>query len=252
MKTPGSLVVGATVNGSAALVMRATRVGADTTLAQILAIVERAQTEKAPVQRLADQVSAIFVPSILLIAAATFVAWLVTGHALVASMVPAVAVLVVACPCALGLATPVAVMVATGRGAELGLLIRGGESLERIHALRTIVFDKTGTLTQGAPQSHSSRRDEQAGGARRGRCCWQGRSSRRRSIRSHEPSSRARRAGVRWHAPMPSRQSREGVSPAASTGRRSPWDRSCGCVDGEWSRTALSATPPRWPRRLER
>ena len=152
MKAPGSPAVGATVNGNAALVVCATRVGSETTLAHILAIVERAQTEKAPVQRLADRVSAIFVPAILLIAAITFAAWVLTGHALVASMVPAVAVLVVACPCALGLATPVAVMVATGRGAELGLLIRGGESLERIQALRTIVFDKTGTLTQGAPQ----------------------------------------------------------------------------------------------------
>ncbi len=152
LKTPGSAAVGATVNGNAALVLRATRVGSATILAHILGIVERAQTEKAPVQRLADRVSAIFVPAILLIAAATFVAWALTGHTLVTSMVPAVAVLVVACPCALGLATPVAVMVATGRGAELGLLIRGGESLERIHALRTIVFDKTGTLTQGMPQ----------------------------------------------------------------------------------------------------
>jgi len=152
VKRPGNQAIGATVNGTSALVIRVTRVGSETTLAHILAIVERAQTEKAPVQRLADQVSAIFVPAILLIAAATFVGWMLSGHSFVVSMIPAVAVLVVACPCALGLATPVAVMVGTGRGAELGLLIRGGESLERIHALRAIVFDKTGTLTEGSPK----------------------------------------------------------------------------------------------------
>src|ERR1019366_7102153 len=107
---------------------------------------------KAPAQRLADQVSAIFVPVILVAALATFLGWMLTGHGLVAAMVPAVGVLVVACPCALGLATPVAVMVGTGRGAEMGLLIRGGEALERIRALRVVVFDKTGTLTVGAPR----------------------------------------------------------------------------------------------------
>ena len=119
MKRPGNQAIGATVNGNSALVIRVTRVGSETTLAHILAIVERAQTEKAPVQRLADQVSAIFVPSILVTAALTFVGWMLTGHSFVTSMIPAVAVLVVACPCALGLATPVAGMVGTGRGAEL-------------------------------------------------------------------------------------------------------------------------------------
>src|ERR1035441_3316104 len=148
---PGDDVVGATVNGTVPLVLRVTKVGAETVLAQILALVERAQTEKAPAQRLADRVSAIFVPVILVAALATFLGWMLTGHGLVAAMVPAVAVLVVACPCALGLATPVAVMVGTGRGAEMGLLIRGGEALERIRALRVVVFDKTGTLTVGKP-----------------------------------------------------------------------------------------------------
>jgi Cu+-exporting ATPase len=150
-KHPGDDVVGATVNGTVPLVLRVTKVGAETVLAQILALVERAQTEKAPVQRLADRVSAIFVPIILVAALATFLGWMLTGHGFVAAMVPAVAVLVVACPCALGLATPVAVMVGTGRGAEMGLLIRGGEALERIRALRVVVFDKTGTLTVGKP-----------------------------------------------------------------------------------------------------
>jgi Cu+-exporting ATPase len=150
-KHPGDDVVGATVNGTVPLVLRVTKVGAETVLAQILTLVERAQTEKAPAQRLADRVSAGFVPVILLAAVATFAGWMLSGHGFVAAMVPAVAVLVVACPCALGLATPVAVMVGTGRGAEMGLLIRGGEALERIRALRTVVFDKTGTLTAGTP-----------------------------------------------------------------------------------------------------
>ncbi len=150
-KRRGDDAVGATINGTVPLVLRVTRVGADTVLSQILTLVERAQTEKAPVQRLADRVSAVFVPAILLAALATFAGWMLSGHGFVNAMVPAVAVLVVACPCALGLATPVAVMVGTGRGAEMGLLIRGGEALERIRALRAVVFDKTGTLTLGTP-----------------------------------------------------------------------------------------------------
>jgi Cu+-exporting ATPase len=150
-KRPGDDIVGATINSTVPIVVRVTKVGAETVLAQILALVERAQTEKAPAQRLADRVSAVFVPAILLAAVATFAGWMLSGHGFVAAMVPAVAVLVVACPCALGLATPVAVMVGTGRGAELGLLIRGGEALERIRSLRAVVFDKTGTLTVGAP-----------------------------------------------------------------------------------------------------
>jgi heavy metal translocating P-type ATPase len=151
-KHPGDDAVGATVNTTVPLVIRVTKVGSETVLSQILALVERAQTEKAPAQRLADRVSGVFVPTILLIALATFTGWALTGHGLVAAMVPAVAVLVVACPCAMGLATPVAIMVGTGRGAEMGLLIRGGEALERIRALRVVVFDKTGTLTVGVPQ----------------------------------------------------------------------------------------------------
>jgi Cu+-exporting ATPase len=150
-KKAGDALVGATVNGTVPLVLRVTTVGAETVLSQILTLVERAQTEKAPVQRLADRVSSVFVPVILLAALATFAGWMLSGHSFIAAMVPAVAVLVVACPCALGLATPVAVMVGTGRGAEMGLLIRGGEALERIRALRAVVFDKTGTLTVGSP-----------------------------------------------------------------------------------------------------
>jgi heavy metal translocating P-type ATPase len=144
-------VVGATVNGESALRVRVTRTGAESVLGQVMRMVERAQTEKAPVQRVADRISSVFVPAILLLSLATFAGWLLTGHTFVEAMIPAVATLVVACPCALGLATPVAVMVGTGRGAEHGLLIRGGESLERVHGMRAIVLDKTGTLTIGRP-----------------------------------------------------------------------------------------------------
>ena len=151
-KAPGEEVTGGTVNGLAPLTVRVTRTGAETTLARITALVERAQLGKSKAQRLADQVSSVFVPVILLGAALTFLGWFATGHALVTSLIPAVAVLVVACPCALGLATPVAVMVGTGRGAELGLLISGAQVLEQVRDLGVVVVDKTGTLTLGRPE----------------------------------------------------------------------------------------------------
>src|SRR5258707_11370471 len=116
-----------------------------------MALVDAAQKEKSNAQRLADRISSVFVPVILVIAALTLAGWLLSGSGVVAALITAVAVLVVACPCALGLATPVAVMAGTRRGAQLGLLIRGGESLERIHGLTTVVLDKTGTLTAGHP-----------------------------------------------------------------------------------------------------
>ena len=150
-KGEGAELIGGTVNGGSPLRMRVGRTGEETVLAQIVRLVERAQAEKPPVQRLADRVSAVFVPSILALAAGTFAVWALTGHGLVAAMIPAVATVVVACPCALGLATPVAVMVSSGRGAELGLLIRGGETLETVHRLGAVVLDKTGTLTEGHP-----------------------------------------------------------------------------------------------------
>jgi len=150
-KRGGDEVIGATVNGASALRVRVTRTGESTVLASIMRLVERAQAEKAPAQRLADRVSAVFVPVILVLAALTYAGWLLTGHDAVTSLIPAVAVLVIACPCALGLATPAAIMVASGRGAELGLLVSGGEALERVHALRAVVLDKTGTLTTGRP-----------------------------------------------------------------------------------------------------
>jgi Cu+-exporting ATPase len=167
-KSEGDPLIGATVNQSGLLTMRATKVGADTVLANIIRLVEQAQGSKAPIQRLADRIASVFVPSVLVIAALTFIGWtvvgsLVTGVATSGTMggantpwivvlVAAVAVLVVACTCALGLATPTAIMVGTGRGAEQGILIKGGESLERIQAVQAVLLDKTGTITRGKPE----------------------------------------------------------------------------------------------------
>jgi P-type Cu+ transporter len=146
---PGDEVVGATINVSGRLVVRATRVGADTTLAQIARLVAQAQTGKAPVQRLADRVSAVFVPVVMAISVATLAGWLLATGDPAAAFTAAVAVLIIACPCALGLATPTALMVGTGRGAQLGILIGGPEVLERTREVTTIVLDKTGTVTEG-------------------------------------------------------------------------------------------------------
>ena len=146
---PGDPVVGATVNAGGRLVVTATRVGADTQLAQMAKLVEDAQSGKAQIQRLADRVSAVFVPIVILIALGTLVTWLATGHTATAAFTAAVAVLVIACPCALGLATPTALLVGTGRGAQLGILIKGPEVLESTRVIDTIVLDKTGTVTTG-------------------------------------------------------------------------------------------------------
>jgi Cu+-exporting ATPase len=153
-KTPGAEVIGGTINRTGAFRFRATRVGADTTLAQIIRLVEEAQGSKAPIQRLADRVAAYFVPAVIVVALATGAIWLAVGPqpALTYALSNFVAVLIIACPCALGLATPTAIMVGTGRGAEAGILIRGGEALEVAHRVSAVVLDKTGTLTRGAPQ----------------------------------------------------------------------------------------------------
>ena len=145
----GDAVVGATVNAGGRLVVRATRVGADTQLAQMARLVEDAQNGKAQVQRLADRISGIFVPIVILLAAATLGFWIGTGGGLAIAFTAAVAVLIIACPCALGLATPTALMVGTGRGAQLGILIKGPEVLESTRSVDTIVLDKTGTVTTG-------------------------------------------------------------------------------------------------------
>jgi cation-transporting ATPase V len=148
-KAVGDAVTGATVNASGVLTVRAIRVGAETALAQIVRLVEDAQATKGNIQRLADRVAGIFVPIVIAIALATFAGWTLLAEDPQAGLVAAVAVLIIACPCALGLATPVAIMVGTGRGAELGVLIKGVEVLERTRRITTVVFDKTGTLTRG-------------------------------------------------------------------------------------------------------
>ncbi len=147
---PGSDVTGATINAGGRLVVRATRVGSETALAQIGRLVERAQSGKAPMQRLVDRVSSIFVPVVIVVAAVTLVAWLAVSGDVDDALTAAVAVLIVACPCALGLATPTALLVGTGRGAQLGILIKGPEVLESTRRVDTVVLDKTGTVTSGA------------------------------------------------------------------------------------------------------
>jgi P-type Cu+ transporter len=146
---PGSEVAGATVNSHGRLVVSATRVGADTALAQIARLVDAAQSGKAPVQRLADRVSAVFVPVVIALSLLTLAGWLLAGASSATAFTAAVAVLIIACPCALGLATPTALMVGTGRGAELGVVIKGPEILEQTRRVDTIVLDKTGTVTEG-------------------------------------------------------------------------------------------------------
>ena len=146
---PGDEVTGATINTGGHLVVRATRVGEDTRLAQIGRLVAAAQTGKAPVQRLADRISAVFVPIVLVLAAGTLAVWLLSGASAQTAFTAAVAVLIIACPCALGLATPTALLVGTGRGAQLGVLIKGPEILEQTRAVDTVVLDKTGTVTEG-------------------------------------------------------------------------------------------------------
>jgi Cu+-exporting ATPase len=153
-KTAGDQVIGATVNQTGAFKMTATAVGRDTMLSQIVKLVQDAQASKAPIQRLADLVSSYFVPAVVFIAIATFVTWFVVGPApaLTLALVAGVSVLIIACPCALGLATPLSIMVGTGKGAEHGILVRSAEALETAHKLHTLVLDKTGTITKGTPE----------------------------------------------------------------------------------------------------
>ncbi len=151
-KAVGDSVIAASINTSGAFVLEATKVGSDTTLAQMIALVEEAGASKAPIAKLADKVAGVFVPVVMTIAAVTAAAWLLTGHGVEKALTSGVAVLVISCPCALGLATPVAIMVGTGKGAENGILIKSAESLETLHKVDTVVLDKTGTLTEGKPQ----------------------------------------------------------------------------------------------------
>jgi Cu+-exporting ATPase len=153
-KTPGNRLVGATVNGTGSLVMRAERVGSDTLLARIVRLVAEAQRSRAPIQSVADQVAGWFVPAVVAIALVTFGIWALVGPEprLAHAIVNAVAVLIIACPCALGLATPMSIMVAAGRGAGMGILFRNAEAIESLRSVDTLVFDKTGTLTEGKPR----------------------------------------------------------------------------------------------------
>ncbi|KST64529.1 heavy metal translocating P-type ATPase [Mastigocoleus testarum] len=150
-KQPGDEVIGATINKTGSFKFKATRIGKDTVLAQIVRLVQEAQGSKAPIQRIADRVTAWFVPGIIAIAIATFIIWLYGTRNITLALIPTVSVLIIACPCALGLATPTSIMVGTGKGAENGILIKGAESLELAHKIQTIVLDKTGTLTEGKP-----------------------------------------------------------------------------------------------------
>jgi P-type Cu+ transporter len=148
---PGDRITGGTVNGQGALLMQATHVGADTVLSRIIAMVEEAQGAKLPVQALVDRITLWFVPAVMAIAALTVVVWLIFGPGIAQALVAGVSVLIIACPCAMGLATPVSIMVGTGRAAELGVLFRRGEALQTLSTIRTVAFDKTGTLTEGRP-----------------------------------------------------------------------------------------------------
>jgi Cu+-exporting ATPase len=153
-KSAGSRVVGGTLNATGGLVVRAERVGGDTLLAQIVSMVGQAHRSRAPIEKLVNRVAAVFVPAVLLVAVVTFVAWSIWGHEprLAHALVNAVAVLIIACPCALGLATPMAIMVGSGRGAQMGVLFRDAEALETLRSVDTLVVDKTGTLTEGKPK----------------------------------------------------------------------------------------------------
>ena len=159
-KAPGAAVLGGSVNGTGMFRFRATRVGRDTALQQIIRLMQQAQSRRAPIARLADVISGVFAPVVLVIAIATFIVWfnvLPPGTRGTAALVNFVAVLIIACPCAMGLATPTAILVGTGRGAERGILVKGGDVLERAHAVTTVVLDKTGTITDGAARGHGRR-----------------------------------------------------------------------------------------------
>ncbi len=151
-KKVGDKVFAASINKNGMIKFKATKVGSDTALAQIIKLVEDAQGSKAPIAQMADIVSRYFVPVVCVIAAIAFLAWFLTGHSLGFSLTIFISILVIACPCALGLATPTAIMVGTGKGAENGILIKGGEALETTYKINTIVFDKTGTITEGKPE----------------------------------------------------------------------------------------------------
>ncbi len=258
-KGDGDAVIGGTINGNGALTLRATTLGAESVLSRIVELMRSAQATRAPIQGLADRVSAVFVPVVIGIAALTFLAWMLLAGdgALVRGLAAAVSVLIIACPCAMGLAVPTAVMVATGKGAQLGLLIKGGEALQRAGSVDTIVLDKTGTLTAGAPRVTEIVARAGAGEsvaprvgpavprpvARRPKphCCGgRRRSSARPSIRSRRRSSpRRRSAACHWATSRASRRCRDAGRRASSTGAGWPPE-----APRSWRRSA--STSRRW------
>ncbi len=161
-KIVGSTVTGGTLNTTGAFRYRATTLGQASVLARIVALMRQAETARAPIERVADRISGVFVPIVMGLAALTFVGWVATGHAWVQAAAAAVAVLIIACPCSMGLAVPTAVAVASGRAAQAGLLVRGGEALEKLHRVNVVVFDKTGTITEGRPRVTSAKLDHDA------------------------------------------------------------------------------------------
>ena len=148
-KQEGDAIVSASMNKSGLIRAKATKVGEDTTIAQIIRLVEEASSSKAPIAKMADKIAGVFVPTVITIALITGIIWLISGATFEFAMSTAIAVLVISCPCALGLATPVAIMVGTGKGAENGILIKSGDALETAHQIDTVVLDKTGTITKG-------------------------------------------------------------------------------------------------------
>ena len=223
-KDEGAGVVGGTVNQNCSLRFRATKVGADTALAQIIRMVQDAQGAKMPIQALADKVVQYFVPVVMSLAAVTFVTWLIVGPApaLTFALVNMVAVLIIACPCAMGLATPTSIMVGTGKGAELGVLLRRGDALQTLQQARTITLDKTGTLTKGKPELTDL---AAAGWTRSTRCASSRPSSAAPSTRSPAPSSTrptsaASTSPRRW----PSRPTPATVSARRWKGTSSKWE----------------------------
>jgi Cu+-exporting ATPase len=219
-KSAGDSVTGGAINGTGLLEVRATNVGEDSTLARIIRLVENAQAGKAPVQRLVDRISEIFVPTVVVIASLTFAGWYFTGGGFETALVAAVSVLVIACPCALGLATPTAIMTGTGAAARAGILIKDVESLERAHRLTAIIFDKTGTLTVGRPRGH---RLQVLRAARKTCSGWPVRCSVAASIRSRRhccpnwpPSAVSNSPGRQFHQLYRARRRRRRHRPSAS------------------------------------
>jgi Cu+-exporting ATPase len=200
-KTVGDKVTGGTVNGSGSFVMRAERIGSDTLLGQIVNMVAEAQRSRAPIQGLADKVAGIFVPVVLAVSALTFVLWMWLGPEprLAHAIVNAVAVLIIACPCALGLATPMSIMVGVGRGAQEGVLVKNAEALERLEKVTTLVVDKTGTLTEGKPKLWMS--CPPAVSTRRSSCVSPPRWSRTANTRSPPRLCGARRSKASFSRP---------------------------------------------------